>query len=161
MTWKMGKILISKPILLLPTIMGTFESVWYAQKYFPGTHGGRDVGNAFRHGAWNALVAFNCARFKSVNEAAGWAKHTTDMHEEIFPNDAFDMSMDLHNNRIGREVFKENYRKGYKKSELIQDLLNKCNTAVGVSDYKEIFKIKDELVYYSKTSTTAAPSNGS
>lgn len=147
-TWKMAKVLLSKPLFLWPTLWGTFESVRYAQKHFPGTHGERGVGNAFRHGLWNALIAYNCARYKSTEEAAGWAKYTTDMHEEIFPNDAFDMAMDLHNNLIGREVFLKNYRKGYKKSELILDVLKKCDTAVGLSDYKEVFKVEDEFVYY-------------
>lgn len=147
-TWKMAKALLSKPLLLLPTLWGTFESVWYAQKYFRGTHSGSGVGNAFRHGIWNALISFNCARLKSSEKAAAWAKYATDMHEEVFPNNPFDTTMDLHNNQIGRKVFLQNYCKGYKKSELIQDVLEKCDTAIGLSDYKEIIKVKEEFVYY-------------
>lgn len=112
------------------------------------SHGGRGVANAFRHAAWNLLIAKNCTVFTSEENARDWAKHVTDMHEEVFPNESFDHEMDLHNNRIGREVFQECIRNKLSKKEMIVALMEKSESAVGLLDEKEFAKHPNELVYF-------------
>lgn len=147
MTWQMAKALLSKPHLLLPTIWGTIESILFAELKFQEAHGGQGIANAFRHSAWNLLIARNCALFTSKTKAADWAKYTTDLHEEVFPNDDFDREMDLHNNRVGRELFLEWSAQKLSKNKMIDALYQKTKTAVGLTDEKEMANYPNELVF--------------
>lgn len=145
----MIKALLSKPLLLLPTVWGTIESILFSEWNFKEAHGGRGVANGFRHAAWNLLIAKNCMTFTSKRKAITWAKYITDLHEEVFPNEAFDNQMDLHNNRIGREVFQELVNQNIKsKKKMIHHLVEKCDTAVGLTDEKLMTNYPDELVYF-------------
>lgn len=150
-TWKMFSGLISKPLLLAPTIWATMESVLFAERYFHEPHGGRGVANAFRHAAWNLLIAKNCSVFTTKEKAIEWAKFITDLHEECFPNEPFDHEMDLHNNRVGREIFDELSRQKLNKKEMIAALVKKSDSAVGLMTSGEIKKMKKELVYFKRT----------
>ena len=150
LTWKMIKALLSKPLLLLPTVWATIESILFSEINFTESHSGRGVANAFRHAAWNLLIAKNCAVFTSNEKALAWAKFITDLHEECFPNEPFDNQMDLHNNEIGRLVFDELiHLKIHSKKKMIQFLMEKSESAVGLDDANEIRNIKGELVYFS------------
>ena len=149
LTWKMIKALLSKPLLLIPTVWATIESILFSEINFTESHSGRGVANAFRHAAWNLLIAKNCAVFTSNEKALDWAKFITDLHEECFPNEPFDNQMDLHNNEIGRVVFEELIRqKIHSKKKMIQSLVEKCETAIGLKEVNEIKNIKGELVYF-------------
>jgi len=150
LTWKMIKALLSKPLLLIPTVWATIESILFSEINFTESHSGRGVANAFRHAAWNLLIAKNCAVFTSNEKALAWAKFVTDLHEECFPNEPFDNQMDLHNNEIGRTVFEELiHQKIHSKKKMIQYLMEKSKAAVGLDDANEIRNIKGELVYFS------------
>jgi len=95
------------------------------------------------------LIAKNCAVFTSNEKALAWAKFITDLHEECFPNEPFDNQMDLHNNEIGRLVFDELiHLKIHSKKKMIQFLMEKSESAVGLDDANEIRNIKGELVYF-------------
>lgn len=149
LTWKMMRALLSKPLLLLPTVWATVESILFSEINFTEAHGGQGVANAFRHSAWNLLIAKNCAWFTSKEKAVQWAKFTTDLHEEYFPNDDFDREMDLHNNAIGRMVYQQLVEQKVKsKNKMIAALKKKSNTAVGLTDEKEFSNYPDQMVYY-------------
>lgn len=148
LTWKMFRALMSKPLLLIPTVWATVESVVFSELNFSEAHGGQGVANAFRHAAWNLLIAKNCALFTSHEKAVDWAKFTTDLHEEYFPNEPFDHQMDLHNNHIGRSIYLELIQKNVKsKNEMIAFLKKKTKTAVGLEDEKEFQNYLNELVF--------------
>lgn len=147
-TWKMFRGLISNPLLLIPTVWATIESILFSELHFHEAHGGRGVANAFRHAAWNLLIAKNCSVFTSKEKAVEWAKFITDLHEECFPNEPFDHEMDLHNNRIGREVFEKLSKNKLSKKQMIAALVKKSNSAVGLTDEKEFERYKKELVYF-------------
>ncbi len=147
-TWKMFRGLISNPLLLIPTVWATIESILFSELHFHEAHGGRGVANAFRHAAWNLLIAKNCSVFTSKEKAFEWAKFITDLHEECFPNEPFDHEMDLHNNRIGREVFEKLSKNKLSKKQMIAALVKKSNSAVGLTDEKEFERYKKELVYF-------------
>lgn len=148
LTWKMFRALLSKPLLLIPTVWATVESVLFSELNFKEAHGGQGVANAFRHAAWNLLIAKNCSLFTSHKKAVEWAKFTTDLHEEYFPNESFDQQMDLHNNRIGREIYWELIENKVKsKNEMIAFLKKKTQTAVGLVDEKEFQNHPNEMVF--------------
>lgn len=148
LTWKMFRALLSKPLLLIPTVWATVESVIFSELNFAEAHGGQGVANAFRHAAWNLLIAKNCSLFTSKEKAVEWAKFTTDLHEEYFPNEPFDNQMDLHNNRLGREIYLELIEKNTKgKNEMIAFLKSKSKTAVGLEDEKEFKNYPNEMVF--------------
>ena len=140
--------LLSRPLLFGPTVWATVESVMFSELHFHEPHGGRGVANAFRHAAWNLLIARNCSVFTKKEKAVEWAKFTTNLHEECFPNEPFDQEMDLHNNRIGRQVFEELFKNKLTKKQMIAALVKKCDSAVGLTDEKEFEKHKNELVYF-------------
>lgn len=149
MTWKMLHALISQPILLIPTIWATIESYWFSEINFDESSSGRGVPNAFRHAAWNLLIAKNCTVFICNEKALDWAKFITDLHEECFPNEPFDHEMDLHNNRIGLEFYRQMMNeKITNKRKMIAELMKKSDSAAGLSDSNEIQKVKGELVYF-------------
>lgn len=149
LTWKMIKALLSKPLLLLPTVWATIESILFSEWNFHESHGGRGAANAFRHAAWNLLIAKNASFFTSKRKAVIWAKYITDLHEEVFPNEPFDNQMDLHNNQIGREVFLDLTNQNIKsKNKMIQYLVQKTESAVGLADEKLMINYQDEMVYF-------------
>jgi hypothetical protein len=151
LTWKMVKALLSKPFWLVPTIWATVQSILYAENYFFEAHGGRGIANAFRHSAWNLLIAKNVSFYTTEEKAIKWAKFITDMHEECFPNDEFDNQMDLHNNRLGREIFAELRSKDIKKTrEMMEVLFEKSKSGVGLKDEKEFVKHPDEMVFFAE-----------
>lgn len=149
LTWKMVRALLSKPQLILPTAWATIQSIVYSENYFYEAHGGRGIANAFRHAAWNLLIAKNASFYTNEQSAVEWAKFITDMHEECFPNEAFDKQMDLHNNRVGREVFRELRAKNMKTTkEMMQFLKEKSKSGVGLTDESEFANHPNEMVYY-------------
>lgn len=149
LTWKMIKALLSKPLLLLPTAWATIESILFSEINFHESHGGRGAANAFRHAAWNLLIAKNCTVFTSKRKAIIWAKYVTDLHEECFPNEPFDNQMDLHNNKIGRDVFLDLMNQNIQsKKKMIQFLVEKTDFAVGLTDEKLMVDYPEDLVYF-------------
>lgn len=145
----MMKALLSRPLLLLPTVWATIESILFSELNFREAHGGRGPANAFRHAAWNLLIAKNCMVFTSADKALEWAEFITNMHEECFPNDEFDNQMDLHNNEVGRQVFYELIQKNITtKPKMIEHLVQLSKEAVGCVSPSEIAQFPLQLVYY-------------
>lgn len=149
LTWRAVKMFLTQPLFTLPTIWATIESISLTEKHFEDDSGGNGPANAFRHAAWNMLIAYYCTKITSENNALQWAKKVTDLHEEIFINQDFDREMDLHNNRIGRELF-ETYKKQkiHSKIEMIHLLKEKSFTAYGTQDENEFENHCDEMVYF-------------
>lgn len=149
LTWKMIKALLSKPLLLIPTIWATIQSILYAETYFQESHGGRGVANAFRHAVWNLLLAKNASLFTNDQQAVEWAKFITDMHEECFPNEAFDNQMDLHNNRIGREIYIELRLKEIQSTkQMVKYLYEKSKEGIGLNDEKDFANYPRQMVFF-------------
>ncbi len=81
------------------------------EKY--GTHSDdHKKSNAFKHAIWNALLAkYHGKKKKNVNKGRDFAKGLTDAHEDCnIDNGApgWATAMDLHNNHVGRLVYKWN-----------------------------------------------------
>ena len=134
------------------SIMGFFailRSFSLAQKHFPKTHSNNGIGNAFRHSLWNCLILMYCCKISSPQKALDYCKKMTDLHEELFPNEALETKMDLHNNQVGINLFMELlpgiHRQFFETSFFVEKLMQKTKTAKILEKLEDDFG--DELVY--------------
>lgn len=96
---------IRHPFYSILTLWATVKTYSISERLFPITHGTDGVGNAFRHALWNCLILMYCCKISSPEKSLNWTKKITDLHEDLFPNEALQTKMDLHNNEIGRQYF--------------------------------------------------------
>lgn len=75
-----------------------------------GRSGNNDESDAFRHGLWNAFMAFD--------HGASLAEQFATAHEQIPNNPTASMNMDLHNNQVGRELGVDWNTRGNSRSSL-------------------------------------------
>ena len=115
-------LLISRLHLLPFTVYATLDATWQAEIEFGNSHGKNNLANAYKHAAWNALIAYHVQKFyHNAIPALAWAKKVTDMHEECFVNHPAAKAMDLKNNEIGREIYQDLFEKGkIEKSSLLK-----------------------------------------
>ena len=102
---KLVKKAFAHPLFAVLTFWATLKTYTIAEKYYPRTHSTSGAGNAFRHAFWNCLIMMYCCKVSSPQKALQWTKEITDLHEELFPNNALSKKMDLHNNQVGRDYF--------------------------------------------------------
>ncbi|GGD94732.1 DUF6973 domain-containing protein [Planktosalinus lacus] len=139
---------MKRPTYFFPTHRATLKTVQICDRLFKKAHHKNNVTNAFRHALWNVLIAKKCfAKNDSVEKSVEWAKTITDLHEKLAPNDELEMSMDLHNNEIGRKLFAEKQMQNMEEESIIAVLKEKMQTAVKVSSIEEIKGNKSEFVY--------------
>jgi hypothetical protein len=79
-----------------------------------------------------------------MEKAVNWSKKITDLHERLSPNAGLAKAMDLHNNRIGRELFFNSFGK---YEDVVPLLQQKTNKAVKVRTVKEIEEVRENLVF--------------
>ena len=103
--WKLVKKALAHPVFAVLTFWATLKTYTIAERYYPRTHDANGEGNAFRHAFWNCLIMMYCCKVSSPQKALKWTEEITDLHEELFPNDALSKKMDLHNNQVGRDYF--------------------------------------------------------
>ncbi len=106
----LGKVFLRKPQYLFPTYKATRKTIKIVDDLYGKAHHKDNVSNAVRHALWNFLIAKNCFnQNNSVEKSVAWAKTITDLHEKLMPNKPLPKAMDLHNNLVGRKVFKMHY----------------------------------------------------
>ena len=131
---------------MIATIQATLQTFQISQKEFPNIHGKNNKANAFRHAFWNALIAKKCSRFSSNTESIlDWTKKITDWHEEFAPNEKLAEMMDLHNNGIGRQKYREFGHESVK--EMSKLMISELDHAIKVRDVSEIQQYSHQLVY--------------
>ena len=90
-----------------------------------------------------------CCKISSPKKAIVYTQKFTDMHEELFPNKPLEKRMDLHNNKIGIELFKELlegvHRQFFETSFFVDKLLEKTKSAQLLTDLNQT--LDNELVY--------------
>lgn len=143
---KLSWILIQKPFYILPTLFATKQTIDICNERYGREHNLTGKPNAFRHALWNVLISSNVLKInKSIRKSTTWAKKITDLHEQLAPNDLLDKTMDLHNNKVGREIFRQNT--GVKVSEFLQILDYKLKEAKGIKSFEEFKKTQPTLIY--------------
>ncbi len=128
--------------MIRPTYKATKMAIGLANDYFGASHRRNTPANAFRHALWNWLIAKECSEFTIDQERILlWTQKITDMHEKILPGNELSNTMDLHNNAVGRAVFrKENIRD---REIGVRLFLDKVQTSLLVSTLEEIYRAPD------------------
>jgi hypothetical protein len=134
------------PFFMFSTMKATFSVMKVAQKEFPNVHGFLNKANAFRHALWNVFIAIECSRFsKNIDAILEWTKEFTDWHEEFAPNEELAKIMDLHNNFIGRELYKQTESRD--KKQWVEFIKNQLLDAVQITSVADVEKYPNQLVY--------------
>lgn len=140
---------LSNPPLAFLSFIATVRSFIIAKKYFPETNSSNGIGNAFRHALWTSLIMMYCCKISSPEKSFNWTKKVTDLHEELFPNEPLETKMDLHNNKIGLDLFMNMlqgiHRQFFETSFLIDKIFEKLKTAQILENLEDEFG--DNLVY--------------
>lgn len=144
----LSRIFIKHPRYFVPTIKATLETIKICDFKFGDTHHLNNPTNAFRHAYWNYLICANCFRVSgSLEGSVQWAEKVTNLHEELSPNSDLARAMDLHNNKIGREIFLKNPREIAQAGKLLRNMLNEAKLVGNLEDIKNN---SNQLVFIEK-----------
>lgn len=97
------------PTLIHVTRNATIEAVALGRIY-NFSYQSNNVNNyvdGLRHSLWNSLISLHASSSLNDSDALGWAKTFTDAYEEWPGNPLKEKRMDLHNNRVGRLVYRD------------------------------------------------------
>lgn len=134
---------LSHPLWSLLTFWATVKTFTIVGIYFPNKHNGNGIGNAFRHALWNCLILMYCCKVSSPKKALIWTEKITNLHEQLFPNPVLQKKMDLHNNKIGRDLFMKLlpgiHRQFFESSFFITPLLELTESIKTVHNTSEIY----------------------
>jgi hypothetical protein len=102
-------LLIKNPMKVLGSIRAynRAKKEWTPEYAAEATHGDEydTRADGFRHSVWNALLCRETGtQYDDISECLAWAKDFTDAHEKT-NDDGMGKSMDLHNNKIGRDKY--------------------------------------------------------
>lgn len=103
--WSLFWLSIGHLRFVLPTIRGTRKTVAICDALYGKKHHKNGRENAVRHALWNILIVHQSVqRGLPPQPSLAWAKTITDWHEDFSPNEPLAKAMDLHNNRVGRDL---------------------------------------------------------
>ena len=141
---KLGLVFIKRPLLIAPTLKASTKAMQISQKHYGNAQHKSGKANAFRHAIWNVLLA-KIAHKNDDASAIQWADNVTTLHEKLAPNAPLETAMDLHNNKIGRQLFSE--VKSLSEDEMIQYLKDKTEDAKQISKPQDVEMHLNDLVY--------------
>jgi len=148
--WHLSVVFIKQPFLVFPTLKATKKTMKISSDLYGKAHHKNGPANAFRHALWNVLIAKAAFRkFQNTEKSIDWAKKVTDLHEKLAPNSPLETAMDLHNNEMGRQFFKEVL--DFSEEEMIDFLQKIAKNSQKVTKTSEIEVFKTDLVFISKT----------
>ena len=144
--WQLFLLSIKYPLYVYPTLKATSQSFLRAKHEFPEDHGKQGKANAYRHAVWNSLICFECHKWrKDRRRIIAWARLITDKHEQLSPNDPLDTAMDLHNNKIGRNLF---ISSTFTSIDEISDVVKeKLKTAKKIAQLEDTRQFPLDMVY--------------
>ncbi|SHI85733.1 hypothetical protein SAMN04488096_105121 [Mesonia phycicola] len=140
----LAKTFLFKPRLILPTYKATKNTVKICNNLFGKAHHKDNKTNAFRHALWNFKIAeASLPQVKQRDKAIAWAEEITNLHERLSPNPTLPQTMDLHNNKIGRQLFLQEIS----SEEIIKKLQVMMKSAKLVQQAQEISAYQNNLVF--------------
>ncbi|NER09806.1 hypothetical protein SAMN06265375_101675 [Muriicola jejuensis] len=123
--------------LIWPTYKATRITVEQANRHFGLSHRRNTPANAFRHALWNWLIACESSKkVKNEEKVLRWTQKITDMHEKILPGNALSNAMDLHNNEVGRQYF---------RNEKQREMEFGISLFLDLSKHSQLIQNQDEL----------------
>ncbi|MDT0645544.1 hypothetical protein RM545_02475 [Zunongwangia sp. F260] len=143
--WLLVRLSVSNPRFAFATYKATKETLKTCNGLFGERHHKNGKANAFRHALWNYLISENCYKISGSSEKSRfWSKKVTDLHEKLSPNEELEREMDLHNNEVGRKLFK---KYAGSKMAIIDLLKGMMDTARQIEKPEELQKAKNKLVF--------------
>lgn len=137
---------IRRPLFLVPTVKATKDCIRISTENYGKLHHKNGPANAFRHAFWNYLIAKRCFRWSKDEETVvNWSKKVTDWHEDAFLNDELAKEMDLHNNAVGRFLFRKNPASS--EQEAIEILKKMTLNSTKIDLKTDLSKLKNQLVH--------------
>ncbi|WP_103863852.1 hypothetical protein [Aquimarina sp. I32.4] len=145
--YRLAKTMLQNPLFIYPTLIATRRTMIICDQLFGKEHHGNGKANAFRHALWNVLICKSVLyKTKSKEKSVDWAQKITDMHEELAPNEPIATAMDLHNNKIGRDVFlKQDVC--FEEEKVITLLQEQLQNAKVIKEINEVSVYTNDLVY--------------
>ena len=139
-------LLLLHPFRIKPTMRSSKETMALCDKLYGNTHHRTNKANAFRHAYWNYKMAKNCQKtVKNTQKAAKWAQKVTDLYEDVSINKPLERAMDLHNNKIGIEVFLNKIEQ--KEDEIVLFLKEMAQNALKFDQLEFLRNHPDQMVY--------------
>lgn len=152
---KLLRLIVPHPIFAALGFYATVKSFMLAQDHFPQTNASSGIGNAYRHALWTCLIMMYCCKVSSPKKSLNFCKRMTDLHEDLFPNEPLEKKMDLHNNKVGMDLFMELlpgiHRQFFETNFLVEKLFVKTKTAKVLTDLEEDWG--SDLVYLQQEKT--------
>jgi len=146
---KLLRLTVPHPLFAVLALYATLKSFMIAKEHFPETNSTSGIGNAFRHALWTCLITMYCCKISSPKKSLNFCKKMTDLHEELFPNEPLEKKMDLHNNQVGMDLFRELlpgiHRQFFETGFFVEKLFEKTKTAKILENTEQDFG--NELVY--------------
>ncbi|MGB5942266.1 MAG: hypothetical protein WBG71_05245 [Leeuwenhoekiella sp.] len=140
-------LLVKRPGYLIPTWRATVATLKIASATYPKTHNRDGRGNAFKHALWNISILFylNKTEGRQLKNTLSWTKNVTDANEDLFDNPIMQRTMDIQNNKAGRDLFVQNPKVPFET--LLNELKKKTEEAIPFKDPSKIDIFSDHLVY--------------
>jgi hypothetical protein len=144
--WSLFWLSARHPRFVIPTIRGTRKTVAICNKHYGKKQHLNGPENAFRHALWNILIVhLSVQRGLPLQRSLAWAKRFTDWHEDFSPNAPLERAMDLHNNRVGRDLIISFC--GQTEEQLVTQLLEMVPLSRKRTTLKEIKRCDTVLVH--------------
>ncbi|MDE0598114.1 MAG: hypothetical protein OSB51_02980 [Dokdonia donghaensis] len=144
--WSLFWLSARHPRFVIPTIRGTRKTVAICNKHYGKKQHLNGPENAFRHALWNMLIVhLSVQRGLPLQRSLAWAKRFTDWHEDFSPNAPLERAMDLHNNRVGRDLIISFC--GQTEEQLVTQLLEMVPLSRKRTTLKEIKRCDTVLVH--------------
>ena len=142
----LGVLFLKNPMLFLPTLKATKETLKTCNAHFGKMHQGNGIENAFRHALWNVKICQNVRKMtKTVEKSVNWCQKVTNLYEKVTKNNSLDRAMDLHNNLIGRMLYFEDNMANFE--EILLKMMKKGQK---IAKIDEIKLCPNQLVYISE-----------
>lgn len=139
-------IVLRYPHFAVPTLKATRECMKVSTELYGRLHYKNGPANAFRHAFWNYLIAKKCHKWqKNIEVALNWTEKITDWHESAFPNTPLARKMDLHNNAVGRFVFKKYVEQT--ETEVIGILKQMAQDSKLIDTSSNLAELENQLVH--------------
>lgn len=148
--FRFGLLFVTNPFLIAPTLRASRRTISICDRiYGKKLHHGNGRSNAFRHALWNFEICSNSTKwYKNAEKSVIWTEKVTKLYEKVTKNELLDEAMDLHNNRIGRELFLIHFSD--KTAKIEQILLKMTKKAVKIGQIKDIEMVSGQMVYISE-----------
>ncbi len=137
---------LSSPLAMFHTFKATRECLRICDSAFGKSHHLHNRANAVRHALWNLLILKRIAKKEdNSNRALKWTEKITSWHEEFAVNLELEKAMDLHNNKIGRNLFVT--LRGKSATDMLKHLQSLALNALQITAVDDIATQESRLVY--------------